>query len=126
MFADKGSKEKSFKGLSDDGSTKHSMDFRVGGTEFNSGKFHDGVVHVFKAQYYDIVPEQRIVYCYEMYLDDIRISVSVTTIEFAVSGDGTELDLHEYGVFLDGYDKPENREQGSKELLKALETALTN
>ena len=40
-------------------------------------------MHRFDSLYYDIVPDERIVYSYEMHLDDKRISVSLATIEFA-------------------------------------------
>ena len=57
------------------------FDFRVGGRERFSHKWQD-TTYRYDALYYDIVPDQRIVYSYEMYADDVRISVSVTTIEF--------------------------------------------
>jgi len=125
MFADKDAKEQWFGGPTDKKGNQHTMDFRVGGSEFNSGKFHDGVTHIFKAQYYDIVPEVRIIYCYEMYLDKKRISVSLATIEFTPEDNGTRLVLQESGAFLDDFDKPEYRERGTNELLNALEKALT-
>jgi uncharacterized protein YndB with AHSA1/START domain len=125
MFADKQSKELWFGGPND-APIKHEMDFRVGGTELNSGKFHDGITHVFKARYYDIVPNERIVYAYEMYLNNNRISVSLATIEFHESAEGSELALHESGVFLDGFDTVETRERGTKELMNAVEAALNN
>ncbi|MGF7228725.1 MAG: SRPBCC family protein [Candidatus Saccharibacteria bacterium] len=122
-FADQAFKEKWFGGPV---TSEHTMDFRVGGSELNRGTFHDGVVHTFKAAYYDIVPNKRIVYAYEMYLDDKRISVSLATIELAATGNATELTLHESGAFLDGFDKPEVREQGTQGLLNALEDAVKN
>ena len=125
MFADQQSKELWFKGPGDS-PTKHQMDFRVGGSEFNSGQFHDGITHVFKGQYYDIVPNERIVYAYEMYLNNNRISVSLSTLEFSSKGENAELVLHEAGVFLDGFDTVESRERGTKELLNAVERALNN
>jgi uncharacterized protein YndB with AHSA1/START domain len=101
------------------------MDFRVGGSEINSGKFHDGVMHIFKALYYDIVANERIIYSYEMYLGDKKISVSLATIEFVPEDDvNTKLVLHESGVYLDNYDEPENCQQGSELLLSAIEGAL--
>jgi uncharacterized protein YndB with AHSA1/START domain len=126
MFADTESKEQWFGGPADKNGSQHTLDFRVGGSEFNSGKFHDGVTHVFKAQYYDIIPDVRIIYCYEMYLNKERISVSLATIEFIPEGSGTKLVLHESGAFLDDFDKPEYRERGTNGLLDALEKALTN
>ena len=37
------------------------------------------------------MPDQRIVYCYEMYSASERMSVSVGTVEFGAAGDGTKL-----------------------------------
>jgi uncharacterized protein YndB with AHSA1/START domain len=126
-FADKQAKEVWFKGPTDSSGSEHTMDFRVGGTELNRGTFHDGIVHTFKAFYYEIIPEKRIIYTYEMYLGDKRISVSLTTIELASFGNGqqTQITVHESGAFLDALDKPENRQQGTQLLLIALETSVT-
>lgn len=126
LFADQQAKEQWFKGPTDKNGGKHTMDFQVGGSEFNSGKFHDGVMHVFKARYYDIIPEVRIIYCYEMYLDDQRISVSLATVEFIPEGNGTKLVLHESGAFLDELDTSQQRERGTQYLLDSIENALTN
>ena len=61
----------------------------------------------YDARYYDIVQDRRIVYAYEMYADDQRISVSVTTIEFTEHGDGTTLAFTEQGAYLEGFDGDE-------------------
>jgi uncharacterized protein YndB with AHSA1/START domain len=74
------------------------------------------------------VPDQRIVYSYEMYADDARISVSVATIEFAKSGDGTALTWTEQGAYLDGIDgvqAPALREEGTAEMFDGLARYLT-
>ena len=63
-----------------------------------------------------------------MYADDARISVSVATIEFAKSGDGTALTWTEQGAYLDGIDgaqAPELREGGTAEMLDGLTRYLT-
>jgi uncharacterized protein YndB with AHSA1/START domain len=104
-----------------DGSTAE-FDFRVGGRERFSHKWQ-GTAFRYDALYYDIVPDQRIVYCYEMYANDVRISVSVTTIEFGKSGDGTTLIFTEQGAYLDGIDGPEApglRRGGTAEMLDGL------
>jgi uncharacterized protein YndB with AHSA1/START domain len=44
------------------------FDFRVGGHE-RFGFGYEGRTFDYDAVYYDIVPDQRIVYCYEMYAD---------------------------------------------------------
>jgi uncharacterized protein YndB with AHSA1/START domain len=98
------------------------FDFRPGGRELFGIKTR-GATYRYDARYYDIVPDQRIVYSYEMYADDVRISVSVATIEFAKSGAGTTLTWTEQGVFLDGIDgaqAPILRIGGTNELLDAL------
>lgn len=101
-----------------------SMDFRVGGRETNSGGPPGGPVHRFDAIYQDIVPDHRIVYSYDMHLDDKRISVSLATIVLTPEPSGTKLTFTEQGAFLDGWDRPDDRERGTRELLDALGAAL--
>ncbi|PZV38379.1 SRPBCC family protein [Mesorhizobium kowhaii] len=103
---------------------RHEMDFRVGGKEVNAGGPKDGPIHVFNAVYQDIVPDQRIVYSYEMLFGEARISVSLTTIELLAEGNGTRLVMTEQGAFLDGHDTPATREHGTGELLDALGAVL--
>jgi uncharacterized protein YndB with AHSA1/START domain len=122
-FADTAAKERWFKGPSVEPGS-HTMDFREGGHETNTAKFHGDTTHRFEATYYDIVPNERIVYAYEMYLNDKRISVSLSTIVLRSDGDKTKLILSEDGVFLDGADTPELRERGTNDLLNALVASL--
>jgi len=124
QFADRDLKKKWFSGPPGWTSVAGEIDFRVGGREVDAGGPPGGPVHWFKAQYYDIVDNERIVYAYEMYLDDNRISVSVSTIEFEPAGGGTRLVMTEQGAFLDGHDDPTYREAGTKEMLEALGAAL--
>jgi uncharacterized protein YndB with AHSA1/START domain len=86
----------------------------------------DGALYTFASRFQDIVEGQRIVHTYEMHRDDVRISVSVATIELAPAGAGTKLTLTEQGVFLDGLDDAAEREHGTRELLDALGAALAN
>ena len=100
------------------------LDFRVGGRVLNRGGPDGGPVFTYDARYYDIVDNERIVYAYEMHMDDTRISVSLATIELTPVSDGTRLVLTESGAFLDGHDTPEQREGGTGSLLDALGNAL--
>ena len=59
-----------------------------------------------------------------MYMDDTRISVSLSTIELTAAEDGTRLVYTENGAFLDGHDTPEQREGGTAEIFDALGTVL--
>jgi len=100
--------------------TESELDFTVGGHERFGGKTPEGTSYRYDAVYYDIVPDQRIVYCYEMYTGDVRMSVSVATVEFVPDSGGTRLTYTEQGVFLDGIDKPEGRQEGTEWMLGNL------
>ena len=101
-------------------STPLALDFRVGGGGSSSGGPKGGVQHRFDSRYYDIVPNARIVYSYEMHLDERKISVSLATLEFRPQGRGCKLVLTEQGVFLDGFDDAGGREQGTRALLSQV------
>jgi uncharacterized protein YndB with AHSA1/START domain len=101
------------------------MDFRVGGRERAKGRFEGGVTTTFDAIYHDIVPGERIVYTYEMHLDERKISVSLATLEIEPAGVGrTKLKICEQGAFLDGYDDAGSREHGTGILLDQLGASL--
>jgi uncharacterized protein YndB with AHSA1/START domain len=123
-FADPAAKARWFEGPDEWEKGPQEFDFRVGGRERNSGGPKGGPVHAFDALYYDIVPNERIVYAYEMHLGATRISVSLTTVELKPAGAGTRLIFTEQGVFLDGYDDAGGREHGSRWLLDKLEASL--
>jgi uncharacterized protein YndB with AHSA1/START domain len=109
-------------GPADASAASAEFDFRPGGRE-RFGFTYDGTTYSYDALYYDIVPDQRIVYSYEMYAGGARISVSVATIEFVKDGDGTALTWTEQGAYLDGIDGPQApalREGGTIELLDGL------
>ena len=100
------------------------MDVRPGGREHVSGRWDGGMVSTFDAVYHDVVPDERIVYAYEMRLDERKISVSLTTFELKPAAAGTRLIMTEQGAFLDGYDDAGSRERGSNFLLDALGSSL--
>ena len=104
---------------------ERTMDFRVGGRERVKGGFDGGVTTTFDAVYHDIVPRERIVYTYEMHLDDRKISVSLATLQIKPEGrGGTRLTVDEQGAFLDGYDDAGARERGTSELLDKIAASL--
>jgi uncharacterized protein YndB with AHSA1/START domain len=123
-LSDISAKKRWFVGPEDWGQSKFEMDFRVGGREVNSGGPKGGPVHTFNAIYQDIIPNERIIYSYEMHLDDTRISVSLATIELKPERTGTRLVFTEQGAFLDGHDDSGQRERGTADLLDALGMAL--
>ncbi len=123
-FADHKEKKKWFGGPEGWTQVRDSMDFREGGHEYNDGGPPGGQVHKFDCLYWEIIPNERIIFTYEMYLDTTRISASLTTVEFKPAGTGTKLTFTEQGVFLDGFDDAGGREQGTKWLLGKLEASL--
>lgn len=68
--------------------------------------------------------DQQIIYSYEMYADDARISVSIATVELSPVVAGTRLTFTEQGTFLDGIDTPQAREHGTGEVLDDFGRAL--
>lgn len=101
------------------------MDVRPGGRERLKGRWGGRVVSTFDATYCDVIENERLVYCYEMHLDERKISVSLATIQLEAVGKGTRLSVTEQGAFLDGYDDAGSRERGTGELLDALGRSLT-
>lgn len=120
-FADYDSKKKWFVGPQEWTQVESSLDFRVGGTETDTGGPEGGFVASMKATYHDIVENERIVYTYEMLLDGRRTSVSLSTIELEPDGDGTRLTLTEQGAYFSEEDQAAGREEGTNGLLDALQ-----
>lgn len=100
------------------------MAFQVGGKEHLVSTPPDGKGHAFDATYLDIVPDERIVYVYEMHIGEAKISASLATIEFRPEGKGTKLVITEQGVFLDGYDDAGSREKGTQFLMEQIGATL--
>jgi uncharacterized protein YndB with AHSA1/START domain len=120
-WADPAAKSRWFGGPDDWESGRYELDFRVGGQERASGGPVGGPVHFYEARYQDIVPNQRIIYSYEMHLDEAKISVSLTTVELKPAGSAsTRLIFTEQGAYLDGHDNPAERERGTGDILDAL------
>jgi uncharacterized protein YndB with AHSA1/START domain len=123
-WADPELKARWFAGSVDALKAGYDLDFRVGGREVNRGGPPGGPVYTFESRFHDIVPDQRIVYTYEMHADEDRISVSVATVQFHDEEARTRLVLTEQGVFLDGLDTVAQREEGTRSLLDSLAASL--
>ena len=126
-LTDEAAKQKWFAGTPDRWELlERRMDVRVGGRERLKGRWEGGVVSTFDATYHDVVPGERLVYTYEMHLDDKKISVSLATLQLMASGARTTLRVTEQGAFLDGYDDAGSREHGTGLLLDALGASLAD
>ncbi len=80
--------------------SERSLDFRVGGKEVLRGSFPNGTKTSYDALYYDIVENQRIVYVYDLLINDVRFSVTLATVEFIEEGGKTKLLLTEQNTFI--------------------------
>ena len=67
---------------------------------------------------------ERLVYTYELHLNDKKISVSLATMQLKAEGAKTTLSVTEQGAFLDGYDDAGSREHGTGILLDTLGASL--
>ncbi|MFY9655730.1 MAG: SRPBCC domain-containing protein [Methylocystis sp.] len=94
-FADQKSKARWFVGPSGWKEIAREFNFRVGGLEIAHGKFPDGPETRFVARYHEILPNERIVYVYDMHVNGLLISISLVTIELIVQNDKTELRITE-------------------------------
>src|ERR1700719_4142907 len=113
-LTDEAAKQKWFGGARDRWELlERRMDVRVGGNERVKGRWEGGVVSIFDAIYHDVSPNERLVYSYEMHLNDKKISVSLATMQLKADGGKTILKVSEQGAFLDGYDDAGSREHGT-------------
>lgn len=98
------------------------FNFREGGSDRLKARWNSGMVSDFRNTYWEIIPDKRIVYAYEMFMNEkFRMSVSLATIEFEPAGTGTKMTLTEQGAFLepfapDGNDA-DGREHGTRLLI---------
>lgn len=102
-FAEPSLRTRWFRIPSDPASAHHELDFRAGGHEIARGTFAPSGVPErieYRAQFLDIVTDERIVFAYALTLDGRRRSTSLVTVELAADGDGTRMTRTEQYVFL--------------------------
>lgn len=102
------------------------MDFRVGGTERKLFRSKHGLLFTNDTVYRDIVPGRRIVFAYNMSVNEKRISSSLSTIEFLAAQNGTRLRFTEQAAFFEGADGPQIREAGWNALFDRLAEEFAN
>ena len=115
-WADPGLKSRWFGGGTDDAPIDLDTDFRVGGTERIRGD------DSFVARFHEILPDERIVFTYDLSFGGPLVSVSLATVELrpADGGAGTQLTYTEHGAFFDGLDDPNLRTNGTGGMLDEL------
>lgn len=98
-FSDASAKAKWFAGSSGKWQVlERQMDVRVGGRELLKGRWQSGLVTTFDAVYHDVIPNERLVYSYQMFMDERKISVSLATLQLEAQGTRTMLKVTEQGA----------------------------
>jgi uncharacterized protein YndB with AHSA1/START domain len=72
--------------------------------------------------WFEVEPGARAIFAYYMTIDGRPLSSSLATVEFRAEGAGTRLVFTEQGAYHDGF--ADNREEGTRLLLDALEREL--
>jgi uncharacterized protein YndB with AHSA1/START domain len=105
------------------------QDFRVGGIERlqyrlgNDSPF-PGAEILNEGTFQDIVPHERIVIATTMSFQAKRVSTSLVTFQF-IAGEGqTDLIVTHQGVFFEGADGSQRREEGWRALLERLHAEI--
>ena len=104
--------------------TEFEQDFRVGGREH--ARFGPKGRPNLREEglFLDIVENARIVSVGTMHKDDVRMSMTLCTVEIAADGTGTKLTLTDQSAFLDGRERPEERRSGWGAVLEKLTAFL--
>jgi uncharacterized protein YndB with AHSA1/START domain len=124
-LSDDAAREQWFGGGPQFDTRERSHEFRVGGHASETGQWPGGPRSRFLSTYTDIVEPQRIVFTYDLWVDDRHISTALTTIVLEPDAERTRLTYTEQGVHLDGLDSVEGREEGTRGLLDGLGAFLT-
>ncbi|WP_280357040.1 SRPBCC domain-containing protein [Nocardia otitidiscaviarum] len=107
VFADFSLRQKWFRIPSRPEHLHHTLDFRVGGTEVAGGIFAPTgtAEHIeYRSRFLDIVDDERIVFGYELRINDVRRTMAQVTVEIeALDADHTRLRYTEQFVLV-GFD----------------------
>ncbi|MEO1243012.1 MAG: SRPBCC family protein [Pseudomonadota bacterium] len=103
---------------------ERTLDLRSGGEERLEGLFENGTRTVYAARFHEIIVGKRLVYVYDMYINDARLSVSLASVEFGPDDGGTAMTYTEQAVYLDGKDDTESRRHGVGAHFEKLAVAL--
>jgi uncharacterized protein YndB with AHSA1/START domain len=103
------------------------FDFRVGGLEKKRWKTRENQLQTFTAHFLDILPDQRIIYAYEMSFAGVRLSASLVTILLAASGTKTRMTYTEQVAILTGSaDAGQQRLMGTEQGIDRLVDIIEN
>ena len=104
--------------------SEFSMDFRHGGHEVYRVLLADGQRIAIEKVFFDIVPERRIIFGYDIVIGERRASASLVTVSFQPNRKGTRMTYTEQLALLDGFTDVDERIHGTNEGFDRLELFL--
>lgn len=119
-------KQKWFKGPPEWKQTERTLDFHIHGKETMKGILN-GKDSSYTAVYFEIVPNERLVYAFDVVWEGEIFSVSLVTTEFESVPEGTKMTFAEQLTYLDNPDPVtahENRKMGTGGHFVNLEALL--
>ena len=96
---------------------KRSVDLRVGGQEIAHGQFENGVETIYTSTFHHILPNERLIYAFDMHVAGEFFSSSLTGVDFITNNAKTELTYTEHCFFLGKEYDIEGRIEGTNWLL---------
>ncbi len=133
-YSDPSRRRRWFRIPSTPGQAHHELDFRPGGGEIARGVFApmgeagEPERLEYRSSFWDIVPDERVVFTYATLLNDVRRWVSLVTVELSPRDGGTRLRHTEQYAFLvytgDGEQDTAHLRGGTRLQLNALAAAL--
>lgn len=103
---------------------EYSLDFRPHGRETHRVRHPDHGEQLVEKLFFDIRPDRRIVFAYDISVGGRRLSVSLVTVEFTATAAGTDMVYTEQIAYLDGHQDLEQRIHGTGEGLARLRLAV--
>ena len=79
---------------------------------------------LYTARFHALTAAQRIVFVYDMHVNEIHHSTSLATVELVPTSSGTRLRFTEQVAFLDGTESAASRERGTADHLDRLTAYL--
>ena len=102
----------------------YSLDFRPEGFERCRFRFGDGPPMTNDSIYFEIVPDERVVFAYYMTIGGASLSSSLASMELIAEANGTRLRYTEHTMHLDGNDASAGRREGCQFMLERLAREL--
>lgn len=107
-----------------DHTVEYSLDFRAHGRETHRVRHPEHGEQRVEKLFFDIRPDRRIVFAYDISVGGKRLSVSLVTVEFTANGAATDMVYTEQIAYLDGHQDLEQRIHGTGEGLDRLRLAV--